>query len=216
MTLLTQVQQTELSAMPDTVGLDTSLVLQFDPVIRMDDDRFFEFCQINRHLRIERTAQGEVIIMPPAGGETGSRNANLTLQVGMWAKRNGTGVAFDSSVGFTLPNGATRSPDASWVLRMRLAVLSPAQKTKFLPLCPDFAVELASPSDSLSTLRTKMAEYIANGAQLAWLLLPETHTVHVYRPNVPVEVLPSVGLIKGDPVLPGFTLDLSDIWEPGF
>ncbi len=97
-----------------------------------------------------------------------------------------------------------------------LATLLPEQKTKFLPLCPDFAVELASPSDSLRTLRTKMAEYIANGAQLAWLLLPETHTVHVYRPHVPVEILQSVGLIKGDPVLPGFTLDLSDIWEPGF
>ncbi len=204
-------QQTERFGMTDT-----SLVVQFDPVIQMDDEQFFEFCQINRHLRIERTAHGEVIMMPPAGGETGSRNANLTIQVGLWAKHDGNGIAFDSSTGFTLPNGATRSPDASWVLRSRLSTLLPEQKTKFLPLCPDFVVELASPTDRVRTLRDKMTEYIANGAQLAWLLLPETHAVHIYRPHVPVEVLQAVGLIKGDPILPGFSLDLTDIWEPGF
>ena len=211
MSLLTKDQ-----TMPTVAILDAPLVIQFDPVIQMDDDQFFDFCQINRHLRIERTAQREVIIMPPAGGETGSRNAMLTMQVGMWAKRDGNGVSFDSSTGFILPNGATRSPDAAWVSRARLALLSSAQKEKFLPLCPDFVVELASPTDTLHALQTKMTEYIDNGAQLGWLLLPDTHKIYVYRPDQPVEELQSIGLLKGDPILPGFTLDLSDIWEPGF
>lgn len=211
MTLLTKEEM-----WPTVDLLDAPLVVQFDPVIQMDDDQFFDFCQINRHLRIERTAQGEVIIMPPAGGETSARNASLTMQLGIWSKRDGNGYAFDSSGGFVLPNGATRSPDAAWVARARLTLLSPAQKGKFLPLCPDFVVELASPTDTLRTLQAKMAEYIDNGAQLGWLLLPDTHKVYVYRPDLPVEELQSVGLLKGDPLIPGFTLDLNDIWEPGF
>ena len=185
-------------------------------MIHLDDDQFFQFCQINRKLRIERTAKGEVIIMPPAGGETGNRNASLTMQLVYWAKRDGTGAAFDSSTGFVLPNRATLSPDAAWVLRTRLAVLTPAQKQKFLPLCPDFVVKLASPTDTLRTLQEKMEEHMVNGARLGWLLMPDTHTVYIYRPDQAAEEQKPVGFLNGDPVLPGFVLDLTDIWETGF
>lgn len=192
------------------------LVVHLRPVIELTDDQFFEFCQINRDLRIERTAEGDLLIMPPAGGETGNRNAALTTLLTSWAWQDGTGVAFDSSTGFTLPNGAMRSPDAAWVKRSRLAALTSEQKVKFLPLCPDFVIELRSPSDSLRSLRAKMREYIENGVQLGWLINPITRRVYVYRPNLPVEQLENPATISGDPILPGFTLDLSKIWELDF
>jgi len=192
------------------------LEVQFDPVIQMDDDQFFEFCQINRELRIERTATGKVVIMSPAGGETGSRNAELTLALRSWAKRNKRGVAFDSSTGFILPNGATRSPDGAWVARERLTSLSPRQKQKFLPLCPDFVIELRSPTDEVADLQDKMQEYRANGAQLGWLLVPETHDVYIYRPDTEPEYLQDPDQISGEPIAPGFVLTLADIWDPGF
>jgi Uma2 family endonuclease len=192
------------------------LVIQMEPAFRMTDDEFFDFCQLNRDLRIERTATGEIIFMPPTGGETGSRNSELNAQLYLWAKQNGTGVVFDSSTGFTLPNGATREPDASWVLRSRLVTLTPQQKQKFLPLCPDFVAELRSPSDRLRDLQDKMDEYMANGAQLGWLLDPEKRQVFVYLPDTPVLHLPNPTTLSGDPILPGFTLSLADIWDPGF
>lgn len=192
------------------------LVLHFPPAVEMTSEQFFEFCQLNRDLRIERTAEGDIIIMPPAGGETNARNADLTMQVRLWAKKDGSGVAFDSSGGFELPNGATRSPDAAWVKRSRLATLSSEQKQKFLPLCPDFVIELRSPSDLLSTSQDKMEEYLANGAQLGWLIDPEQRRVYVYRPDADVEHLDNPTEIAGDPVLPGFVLDLTDVWGPPF
>ncbi|MBI4639759.1 MAG: Uma2 family endonuclease [Candidatus Tectomicrobia bacterium] len=192
------------------------LIVHLQPVINLTDDQFFEFCQINRDLRIERTAQGELLIMPPAGGETGGRNSELNLQLRMWAKRDSTGVAFDSSTGFTLPNRAMRSPDAAWVKRSRLAMLTREQKKKFLPLCPDFVIELRSPSDTLRTLHAKMREYMENGAQLGWLIDPEGKQVYIYRPQSQVERLENPMALSGDPVLPGFVLDLQEIWETGF
>lgn len=190
--------------------------VQFDPIINMDDDQFFEFCQINRALRIERAATGKVIIMSPAGGETGSRNLTLSMLLGLWTRQNKRGIAFDSSTGFILPNGATRSPDGAWVLRERLAHLSPRQKQKFLPLCPDFVIELRSPTDEVADLQAKMTEYMENGAQLGWLLIPETQEVYIYRPGAAPEYLHNPSQISGDPVAPGFVLELAEIWDAGF
>lgn len=192
------------------------VVIRLQPVFDVTEDKFFEFCQLNAEWRIERTAQGEVLIMPPTGGETGSRETKLSTQLTNWAEHDGTGVAFGSSTGFDLPNGATRSPDASWVERSRLEMLTPEQKKKFLPLCPDFVIELRSPSDRLDDLKEKMQEYIDNGARLGWLLDPISRRVYVYLPGSPVECLDNPQNISAAPTLPGFKLDLARAWEPGF
>jgi Uma2 family endonuclease len=191
------------------------LAVRLKPVVNMTDDQLYEFCQINQDLRIERTAQGELLIMPPTGGETSNRNFKLNLQLGTWAERDRTGAAFDSSGGFLLPNGAMRSPDASWVKRSRLAVLTTEQKQKFVPLCPDFVIELRSPSDSLMAVQAKMEEYMENGAQLGWLIDPEERRVYIYRPQRLVERLETPTTLSGEPELPGLALDLREIWEPG-
>jgi len=192
------------------------MVLNLSPAIELTDDQFFALCQQNRELQIERAASGDVIVMPPAGGETGGRNAGLTSALYVWARQDGRGVAFDSSTGFILPNGAVRSPDVSWVLRSRLETLTAEQKRKFLPLCPDFVVELRSPSDRVADLQEKMQEYINNGAQLGWLIVPDTRTVYVYRPDAAPELLHDPAQIPGDPTLPDFVLTLESIWNPGF
>jgi Uma2 family endonuclease len=183
------------------------------PVVQLDDSQFFEFCQLNRDWRIERTAEGELVVMPPTGWKTGNYNLRVSAALLAWADQDGTGVATDSSTGFDLPNGATRSPDAAWVRRSRLATLTEEQKARFLPLCPDFVIELRSPSDNLKTLQAKMQEYIDNGAQLGWLLNPIDRRVYVYRPGVAVACLENPTTISGDPELPGFVLDLEKIWE---
>jgi Uma2 family endonuclease len=188
------------------------LVIRLRPVLDMTDDQFFEFCQLNRDLRIERTAQGELEIMPPAGWKTGSRNMEIAVQLGLWAKQDGTGVATDSSAGFKLPNGATRSPDAAWISHARLAAATEEQKDKFLPLCPDFVIELRSPTDNLSVLQAKMQEYIENGVRLGFLLDPQQKRAYVYRPQSQVEILDNVETLSADPVLPGFILKLREIW----
>jgi Uma2 family endonuclease len=190
------------------------VVLKLKPAINLTDDQLFELCQLNRDWRIEYTAQGELIVMPPTGGETGSQNAEITFQVQLWTRGDQTGVAFDSSTGFKLPNGATRSPDAAWVRRSRLAGLTREQKQKFLPLCPDFVIELRSPTDNLQAVLDKMQEYLDNGAQLGWLLDPLTRWVHVYLPQRSPEILDAPNTLSADPLLPGFVLDLRKIWEP--
>ena len=192
------------------------MVINLPPAFDMTDEEFFEFCRINSELRIERTAQGDLIIIPPTGGETGNRNAELTTQVRNWTKQDGTGVVFDSSTGFILPNGATRVPDVSWVKRSRLAALTSEQKKRFLPLCPDFVIELRSPSDSLSSAQEKMEEYIANGARLGWLIDAQNRQVYIYRPGSEAEPLDDPQTLSGESLLPDFTLDLKDIWEPDF
>ena len=199
----------------DTQVLDDGgpVILRLSPVINLTGDQFFEFCQINRDLRIERTAEGEIEIMPPTGGTTSERNSETGMQLRLWAKRDGTGAVFDSSGGFNLPNGATRSPDAAWVLRSRLAALTSAQREKFIPLCPDFVIEIRSPSDSFTALQAKMQEYIDNGARLGWLIDPLQRRVYIYRPQSLPEILDNPAMLSGDPVLPGFTLDLSEIWQ---
>jgi Uma2 family endonuclease len=190
------------------------LVLHTRPVFEMSDEVFFDFCQTNREWRIERSAEGEILIMPPTGGETGNQNAIFNAFLTLWALQDGTGVSFNSSSGFDLPNRATRSPDAAWVKKSRLAALTPEQKKRFLPLCPDFVIELSSPSDHLKMLQDKMQEYIDNGAQLGWLLDTPNRRVYVYRPGKAVECLENPATISGDPELPGFVLDLAPIWEP--
>ena len=192
----------------------TYITLRLSPAIEITDDEFFAFCQLNRDLRFERTAEGDIIVMAPTGGETGNRNADITAQLVTWTKRDGTGAAFDSSTGFKLPNGADRSPDGSWVRKSRLAALTHEQKLKFLPLSPDFVIELLSPTDALAVTQAKMAEYIENGAQLGWLIDPEVRQIHVYRPRQGVVILEDVVEIMADPELPGFVLDLREIWEP--
>ncbi|MBD2512653.1 Uma2 family endonuclease [Nostoc muscorum FACHB-395] len=188
----------------------TALILNLSPTIELTDEQFFQLCQNNRDLRLERTAEGELIIMPPTGWESGNRNSRLTQRLGNWTDADGTGLSFDSSTGFKLPNGANRSPDASWVSRERLEALNP-DPAKFLPLAPDFAVELRSASDSLKTVQQKMQEYIENGVRLGWLIDPQNQQVEIYRPGQEVGVLQSPTSLSGEDVLPGFILDLAQI-----
>lgn len=189
------------------------LVVRTSPVVEMNDEQFFQFCQINRDLRIERSAQGDLIIMAPAGGSSGRRNAKLTALFDAWASVEGSGQIFDSSTGFRLPNGATRAPDVSWVSNERLDQLSDEEWEKFLPLCPDFVLELRSPSDPLRVVKGKMDEYIENGARLGWLLDAPRKQVHVYRPGLPTEVLDNPQQLSGAPLLKGFVLDLPAVWN---
>ena len=205
---------TEREAAATADDLPSPLTLRLRPVIELTEDQFFAFCQLNRDVRLERTAGGDLIVMPPTGWETGDRNSEISMQLRLWAKRDGTGVASDSSTGFRLPNGAVRSPDAAWVRRERLAALPAEERQKFLPLCPDFALELRSPSDRLDVVMAKMAEYLANGARLGWLLDPQSRRAWVYRPGAPPQELAAPETLAGDPVLPGFVLDLREIWPP--
>lgn len=176
------------------------------------DEELWRFCRANPELRVERTADGEIVIMPPTGTETGRRNFDLTTQLGVWAKRDGTGIGFDSSTGFLLPNGAERSPDTSWVARKRWEALTPAQRERFAPLCPDFAVELRLPTEKLEDLVEKLDEYIENGARLGWILDPTTRCVHVFRPERPTEILDGPESVSAEPELPGFVLDVRGIF----
>jgi Uma2 family endonuclease len=190
------------------------VVLRLKPVIHLTDDQLFALSQLNRDWRIEYTAQGELVVMPPTGGETSHRNIEIAFQVQWWTRQDQTGVAFDSSGGFKLPNGAMRSPDAAWVRRERLTGLTRDQKQKFLPLCPDFVIELRSPTDHLKALQDKMQEYLDNGAQLGWLIDPLTRRVYVYLPQRPAQILEAPSTVSADPLLPGFALNLQKIWEP--
>ncbi|MBD2444783.1 Uma2 family endonuclease [Dolichospermum sp. FACHB-1091] len=189
-----------------------ALTVNFKSVIEMTDEQFFELCQNNRDLRFERNANGELIIMPPTGGETGNKNARITQQVMNWTDADGTGIAFDSSTGFKLPNGADRSPDASWIKLERWNALTDEEKQKFPPICPDFVIELLSPSDSLKTTQEKMREYIDNGVHLGILINRKSRQVEIYRPGKEVEVLDSPVTVSGEDVLKGFVLNLGMIW----
>src|ERR1044071_3616876 len=174
--------------------------------LHLTDEQFLQLCRDNRDLRFELTAEGELIIMPPTGSLTGWRNADINHQLTAWAKSDGTGLTFDSSTGFRLPNGAKRSPDAAWIRRDRWDALTEQEKEGFAPLCPDFVLELRSTDDSLSSLQDKLAEYIANGAQLGWLIDPKAKRVYIYRPNQPIECLDQPEAVSCDTVLPGFGL----------
>lgn len=189
-----------------------ALTVSLKSVIDMTDDQFFQLCQNNQELRFERTANGDLIIMPPTGGETGNRNARITQQVMNWTDIDGTGIAFDSSTCFKLPNGADRSPDASWIKLERWNALTDEEKQKFPPICPDFVIELLSPSDSLKTTQEKMREYIDNGVRLGILINRKSRQVEIYKPGKEVEVLESPATVSGEDVLKGFLLNLGMIW----
>ncbi|NER19618.1 MAG: Uma2 family endonuclease [Symploca sp. SIO1C2] len=190
----------------------TALSLNLQSVVDLTDDQFYQLCQNNNNLRFERTATGELIILPPVGGETSNRNGKLTQQLFNWTDSDGTGIAFDSSGGFKLPNGSDRSPDAAWVTLERWNTLTPEQKTRFAPLCPDFVVELLSPSDSLKDTQEKMKEYRDNGARLGWLINRRSRQVEIYRLGQDVEVIKSPTTLSGEMILPGFILNLEPIW----
>ena len=176
-------------------------------------EHFYAFCQASAPWRIERNAKGEIVIKMPTGGESSNRNFELNLQLGIWVKQDGTGRGFDSSGGFDLPNGAMRAPDAAWVSKARLDTLTAEQKKRFLPLAPDFAVELRSETDGLALLQEKMEEYITCGVRLALLLDPTTRKAHLYRPNAEPQVLENPQTLDCSPELPGLTLDIAAIFD---
>jgi Uma2 family endonuclease len=179
---------------------------------QMSDAQFYEFCRTNPELRIERNANGEVIVMPPAFSDTGNRNIKISAQVQNWADEDGTGEAFDSSAGFTLPNGATRAPDTAWIRSDRWNALTPEQQASFAPIVPDFVIELRSSSDTLLGLREKMQEYVEQGVRLGLLIDRKKRQVHLYRPNCEPEVLENPERVSCEPELPGFGLKMAKIW----
>ncbi len=179
---------------------------------KVTHEQFQQIAAVNRDLRLERTATGELIVMPPTGSETGNRNQDMSGQLWLWNRQTKLGIAFDSSSGFQLPNGADRSPDASWVKLERWQILTPKEREGFAPLCPDFVVELRSKSDNMEPLREKMREYITNGSRLGWLIDRKNQKVEIYRPNQDLEILDHPRTLSGEDVLPGFVLDLTDVW----
>ena len=191
----------------------TAITLNLNAVVELTKEEFYQLCQQNSDLRLERNAQGEIIIMPPTGGETGKRNSILLVQLWLWNEQTQLGEVFDSSTGFSLPKGGDRSPDISWVKKSKWEALTPQQKEKFVPLCPDFLIELISPSDNLKNTQDKMQEYLNNGNRLGWLINRQQKQVEIDRPEQVVETLQSPPNLSGEDVLPGFTLNLQRIWE---
>jgi Uma2 family endonuclease len=187
--------------------------LKLEPAIALSENQFFSLCQQNPDLKFERSGQGELIIMPPTGGETGRKNAELIADFIIWNRQSKLGIVFDSSTCFRLPNGSDRSPDLSWLKKERWDGLTSEQKRKFPPLCPDFVLELLSPSDNLSLAQAKMQEYQANGVQLAWLLNPQDQQVEIYRLGYPVEILFRPRELFGENVLPNFVLNIAWLWQ---
>lgn len=203
----------ELSKTPSVIepNAPSSLMLNVQSV-HLTDKQFYRLCHDNPDLRFELTAQRELVIMSPTGSKTGWRNSRINQRLANWAEQDGTGVSFDPSTGFTLPNGAKRSPDAAWVRREKWETLTDEQQEEFAPICPDFVVDLRSVKDSLTSMQAKMKEYMENGSQLGWLFDPRNKGVCVYRPNQPVEYLENPSSISGDPILSGFVFDPSEIW----
>ncbi|MEO1396567.1 MAG: Uma2 family endonuclease [Cyanobacteria bacterium J06634_5] len=190
--------------------MDT-LTLQFPTSTQLSDEQYYELCLANPDIRIERNASGELVLMPPTGGETSQRNSSLNAQLWVWNQRTKLGKVFDSSGGFKLPNGADRAPDASWVALERWTALTTEQREKFPPICPDFVIELRSSTDRLSVLQAKMQEYIDNGARLGWLINRKDKQVEIYRPEQAIETLQDPSKLLGETVLPGFELELEGI-----
>lgn len=199
-----------LTRIKDDAYIGPDLINVTQPVT---PEQFEELCRKYRKLRLELTSTGELIVMPPTGAETGRLNSNLIYQLEAWSRQDGTGVCFSDTAGFVLPNGAIRSPDASWIERKKWDSLTNQQKKRFGPWCPDFVVELSSPSDRLSELHKKMIEYVENGASLGWLIDPFKRQVHIYEPNHEVVILDNPEAISADPLLPGFRLDLRELWS---
>ena len=203
------------TAKPPAVAPDATLPYRLVLNVRaleMTEDQLARLSSDNGDLRLELTAERELIIMPPVASEGGLQEHELALQVGIWAKQDGTGQVFSPNAGFTLPNGAVRAPDVSWIPLSRWEALSDADRRGFAKICPDFVVELRSASDGLAEVQRKMEEYMGNGSRLGLLIDSQTRRVHIYRPGQPVDILEEPAAVSADPVLPGFTLDLSAIW----
>ena len=190
----------------------TAITVNFKPIIDISDEQFYQLCIHNPDTKFERNADGEIVIMPPTGGETGKRNAKLITRFTIWNEQTGLGEVFDSSTGYQLPSKANRSPDVSWIEKKRWHSLTPEQKQKFIPLAPDFVLELMSPSDYLANVQLKMKEYLDNGVKLGWLINPGAKQVEIYRLGKDVELLDSPQSLSGEDILPGFVLNLTDIF----
>ena len=196
-------------------NLSQAIAVNIPPslTLTVTHEQLVQLAIANRDLQLERTATGELIVMPPTGGDTGNRNLDMEGQLWLWNRQTKRGKAFNSSTGFHLPNGADRSPDASWVRQERWDALTPEQRKSFVPLCPDFVIELRSDSDNMAPLRTKMREYMENGACLGWLIDRKNKKVEIYRQNQDVEGLDNPTTLSGEDVLPGFVLDLTEVWS---
>ena len=190
----------------------TQSILKMPPTTAFTSDQFYDLCQANPDRKLERTREGDLVVMAPTGGETGARNANLLIQLGVWNEQSKLGIVFDSSTGFHLPNGADRSPDVAWVKCNRWNALTLQQREKFPPLAPDFVIELMSPTDNLTDVQSTMQEYLDNGVKLGWLLNRKTKQVEIYHLGQPKNVLQQPNQVFGDPILPDFRLRLDDFW----
>ncbi|WGV25142.1 Uma2 family endonuclease [Halotia branconii] len=191
----------------------TAITVNFNPIFQLTDDQFYQLCRENPDVKFECNAKGEIIIMPPTGGETGNRNIEIAADFVIWNRQTQLGICFDSSTCFKLPNGAKRSPDVAWIQKDRWDVLTPEQKEKFPPIAPDFVLELMSPTDSLQETQAKMQEYIDNQVKLGWLINRKAQQVEIYRQNKSVEILECPAELSGENILPGFVLDLRIVWE---
>ncbi|MBW4534161.1 MAG: Uma2 family endonuclease [Pleurocapsa minor HA4230-MV1] len=190
----------------------TAITVNFNSIIDISDEQFYQLCTQNPETQFERNCNGEILIMPPTGGETGRRNTNLIVQLAIWNQQTKLGEVFDSSTGYKLPNGANRSPDVSWIQQKRWDGLTSEQKEKFIPLAPDFVLELMSPTDYLVNIQAKMKEYLENEVKLGWLINPQAKQVEIYRLGQQAQLLDSPRLISGEDILPGFVLDLAGIF----
>ncbi|ELR97495.1 Uma2 family endonuclease [Gloeocapsa sp. PCC 73106] len=190
-----------------------SYTLDFSSVCQLTDEQFYQLCRKNPDVKLERNAQGEIIIMPPTGGETGKLNAKLISRFVVWNEQTQLGEVFDSSTCFKFPNGANRSPDVSWIKQERWNILTPEEKEKFPPIVPDFVLELMSPSDHLSQTQRKMEEYIEQGVKLGWLINRKNRQVEIYRSERDVEIVESPTMLAGEDILSGFVLDLQIVWN---
>ena len=190
----------------------TATVLRIPPAINFTSEQFYDLCRINPNWKLEREATGDLVIMSPTGGETGARNADILIQLGLWNQQKSPGIVFDSSTGFHLPNGADRSPDVAWVKKERWQGLSLLEREKFPPLAPDFVIELMSPTDNLSDAQTKMIEYQLNGVKMGWLINRRLQQVEVYQLGKEREVLTKPKSLSGDPILVDFRLNLTNFW----
>lgn len=192
-----------------------TLAVEIPPTLTLtvSHEQFVQLALANRDLQLERSATGELIVMPPTGSETGNRNSDIQGQIWLWNRQAKLGKTFDSSSGFNLPNGADRSPDAAWVRQEKWDALTPEERKGFAPICPDFVLELRSETDRMERLRAKMREYLENGASLGWLLDRKNKKVEIYRPGQDVEVLEHPLSLSGENVLPGFVLDLTEVWS---
>lgn len=191
----------------------TAITLNLKPFVELSDEQFYQLCLNHRELKFERTTEGELVIVSPVGGVGGSQEADLIADLVYWNRQTRLGKVFSSSSCFKLPNGANRSPDAAWIAKENWDRLTTEQQQKFPPICPDFVIELRSPSDALVPLQQKMQEYIANGLRLGWLINPQDRQVEIYIANQTKQVCDRPQQIDGADVLPGFVLNLSSLWD---